>query len=427
MARIDTLANFVTDICDAVRAKTGKTDKITPANLDTEIADIKTGEDLDAELQTYNTELSEQTALIQTISDKIKTKIALGTPPKIGYVVSEWDEEGFPLTIIFHGYTKIPNGLFYYVVPNTQTYGHITSARLKNVIIEDTTTEIGNFAFQANPDLTSVKMSDNVKTLGTQIFYNCTNLESVVLSNTLTKINNYDFYGCSKFNINKLPDALKIVGTNAFENCSNLALTELPNGLTEIMARGFYGCTKLAISEIPETVKTIGGSAFYNCKNLAISELPETVTSWGSSAFQNSGIAIKTLPSTFGKSITQIPSYFVAGCKNITDFAFPVINPNYGEFFQIMSNAFADCTNLTMESFPKGVYAVLDKAFFNCTSLDVPELEVNNWNGNTANWTGQYAFSNTGLTKVHLKGGYRQPSGSSVKSHMFANCLKLFS
>lgn len=43
MARIDTLANFITDIAVAIKAKTGKTDPITPANFDTEIASIQTG------------------------------------------------------------------------------------------------------------------------------------------------------------------------------------------------------------------------------------------------------------------------------------------------------------------------------------------------------------------------------------------------
>ena len=43
MARIDTLANFVTDIATAIKAKTGKTDPITPANFDTEIASIEGG------------------------------------------------------------------------------------------------------------------------------------------------------------------------------------------------------------------------------------------------------------------------------------------------------------------------------------------------------------------------------------------------
>lgn len=43
MARIDSLANFLTDIAAAIKTKTGKTDPITPANFDTEIASIESG------------------------------------------------------------------------------------------------------------------------------------------------------------------------------------------------------------------------------------------------------------------------------------------------------------------------------------------------------------------------------------------------
>lgn len=43
MARIDTLANFVTDVAIAIKNKTGKTDPITPANFDTEIESISGG------------------------------------------------------------------------------------------------------------------------------------------------------------------------------------------------------------------------------------------------------------------------------------------------------------------------------------------------------------------------------------------------
>lgn len=43
MARIDTLANFLTDVATAIKNKTGKTDAITPANFDTEINSIEAG------------------------------------------------------------------------------------------------------------------------------------------------------------------------------------------------------------------------------------------------------------------------------------------------------------------------------------------------------------------------------------------------
>ena len=71
MARIDTLANFLTDVAAAIKAKTGKTDAITPANFDTEINSIEggtyqprhigfyyyNGTDLDAEIEKLDTSL----------------------------------------------------------------------------------------------------------------------------------------------------------------------------------------------------------------------------------------------------------------------------------------------------------------------------------------------------------------------------------
>ena len=206
MARTDTLANFVTDVADAIRTKSGKSDLISPSNFDTEIINLPSGE-----------------------------------TPTIGFVVNEWDEEGYPISMRFYGYTKLPNGMFYYTVPNSLTEGHMASSRLKTVTMDDTVTEIGNFAFQGNTNLVNVQMSENVTTLGTQIFYGCTNLESVNLSDEITVINDYDFHGCSKLAMEKLPDSLTTIGGSAFYGCTNLALTELPSTITTVGSSAFKG------------------------------------------------------------------------------------------------------------------------------------------------------------------------------------------
>ena len=43
MARIDTLANFLTDVAAAIKTKKGDTTAITPANFDTEITNLPSG------------------------------------------------------------------------------------------------------------------------------------------------------------------------------------------------------------------------------------------------------------------------------------------------------------------------------------------------------------------------------------------------
>lgn len=51
MARIDNLENFLTDVAESIRGKTESTKKIKPENFDTEIANIKTGDDLNVFVQ----------------------------------------------------------------------------------------------------------------------------------------------------------------------------------------------------------------------------------------------------------------------------------------------------------------------------------------------------------------------------------------
>ena len=67
MARTDNFKNFATDVADIIRSMTGKTDKIPASQFDTEIKSIETKEDLDEELNTYNTEVTEQGVSINTI------------------------------------------------------------------------------------------------------------------------------------------------------------------------------------------------------------------------------------------------------------------------------------------------------------------------------------------------------------------------
>lgn len=74
MARTDNFKNFATDVADSIRSMTGKTGKIPASQFDTEIKSIETKEDLDEELNTYNTEVTEQGVSINTIMSLLEGK-----------------------------------------------------------------------------------------------------------------------------------------------------------------------------------------------------------------------------------------------------------------------------------------------------------------------------------------------------------------
>lgn len=98
------------DACDAVREKTGGTDKIKSGNLGAQIRAITGGEDLDAELATQDTLLTEQKAKIAELAEILSSKaaassdagewtavsagdtLALSPDGPVGYVYYQYDE-----------------------------------------------------------------------------------------------------------------------------------------------------------------------------------------------------------------------------------------------------------------------------------------------------------------------------------------------
>lgn len=53
MARIDNLPNFLTDVADAIREKTGITESIPVCEFDAKINEISTGIDIDGIIKEY--------------------------------------------------------------------------------------------------------------------------------------------------------------------------------------------------------------------------------------------------------------------------------------------------------------------------------------------------------------------------------------
>lgn len=116
MARTDNFTNFATDVADSIRSMTGKTDKIPAADFDTEIRSIETKEDLNEELNTYDTEVTEQGVSIDTIINALEGKAA-GSGPG--------NNSAKPLYLIANGYDITDNTGGYTF---NQTAGTVTNA-----------------------------------------------------------------------------------------------------------------------------------------------------------------------------------------------------------------------------------------------------------------------------------------------------------
>ena len=85
-------------------------------------------------------------------------------------------------------------------------------------------------------------------------------------------------------------DEVTSIGTYSFSNCTNLTSASFPN-VTSIGTYSFQNCTNLTSVSLPN-VTSIGVSAFYSCTNLSIVILGKRATLSNSNAFAGADNAI---------------------------------------------------------------------------------------------------------------------------------------
>lgn len=233
------------------------------------------------------------------------------------------------------GITKIPDSI-------------CTKSSIKKVIIPDSVTEIGDYAFYNCRQLISImmnhnNMAENTISIGFSAFKNCSRLTDVYLSENVSSIGNYAFSGCTALSSLTLPEGVRL-GYNLIENTSISSLTipqnalynggivnrspwtncksltevifkdgitkipasmcaesyikkvVIPDSVTEIDSYAFSGCTSLSSLTLPENVTSIGYGAFSGCTELSNLTLPENLTSLGDRFIQGTGIKSIMIP-----------------------------------------------------------------------------------------------------------------------------------
>ena len=126
---------------------------------------------------------------------------------------------------------------------------------------------------------------DSVTTIGSYAFCECTSLTSVTIPNSVTTIGDWAFAYCNSLTSITIPNSVTAIGERAFGSCTNLTSITILNSVTIIGINAFAGCTSLTSVTIPSSVITIGGAAFYNCTSLTSIVIPDSVTTIGERAF----------------------------------------------------------------------------------------------------------------------------------------------
>jgi len=139
-----------------------------------------------------------------------------------------------------------------------------------------------------------------------------TEIVEVVLPSDLTEIPASMFANSSIQRVT-LGSKVTKIGDYAFEGCSALVSIDLPEALTSIGAYAFKGCTGLTELVVKNNVTTIGKYAFDGCSGLTAITLSNTLTSIGDYAFRK---CTKVSKIVIPYSIRSIGKYAFNGWKS---------------------------------------------------------------------------------------------------------------
>ena len=136
----------------------------------------------------------------------------------------------------------------------------------KKVLLDDkvyTITEIGETAFGAQSDITSIVIPDSIVKIGASAF-NGTSITEFVMPDSVTTVGDNCFSFCSELKTITLSKNLTTIGNTMFRRCSKLESLAIPDSVTSIGKQFIYECDKLETLYVGKGVKTINSQALYN-------------------------------------------------------------------------------------------------------------------------------------------------------------------
>ena len=156
---------------------------------------------------------------------------------------------------------------------------------IKKVVINSGVTSIGSALFFDCSNLTNITIPNSVTSIGESAFWGCTSLIKITIPNSVTSIGSYAFYECTSLTKITIPNSVTFIGQDAFCACTSLASITIPDSVISIEFGTFDGCTSLTNITIPNSVTSIGDFTFNYCTSLTNITLPDSVTSIGNKAF----------------------------------------------------------------------------------------------------------------------------------------------
>lgn len=288
---------------------------------------------------------------------------------------------------------------------------------IRNVIINEGVTSIGDWAFAGCSLVESITIPDSVTRIEEYAFMGCELLQSITIPDGVVSIEDGVFWQCTSLQSVSLPDSVINIEAIAFCECTSLQSIIIPDGVVSIGYNTFLGCTSLTSVTIPDSVICIGEVVFDQCNNAlvintsrgscaeqhceknGISHIGERestnktkvvewfdelggygylddqgrLTVWGQSIVRPRGYESAVKSVVIKGGITRIGDREYEGFTSLQSIIISdgVISIGY--------NAFSGCTSLQSVTIPDSVTSIGTCAFWGCTSLQsvkIPESVI---------------------------------------------------
>lgn len=256
-------------------------------------------------------------------------------------------------------------------VSSIEADAFVNCKQMEKVIVHDISTWC-NIAFctaDSNPlsyahhiyidDNTEIKdliIPENVTSIGEYAFYKCYGLTSATIPNGVIAISDYAFCYCGSLKSVLLPKSIKTIGNHSFEYCNELTSLKLPDGVVSIGNSAFLHCYNLTDFSMPNSVSSIGAYVFSNCRNLKSINISNNIVSIPNYAFL---VCDKLEKITIPNSVSDIGDYAFSGCTSLSS----IVIPN--NVTSIGNSAFEHCSSLTYLTIPEKISFIGSRAFNN--------------------------------------------------------------
>ena len=385
MAKIFIEESTLSNIGKSIRAKTGRTSKISPLNMPAEIASIQTGDgsssspvlsndatfyDYDGTVvasysleevqaltslpdgpshegltfQGWNWSLEAIKSMYRAVNvgatyttndGKTRIYITLGegrTSPLLGCcpngtVIVDWGDGTTPDTL---------TGTSTSTIQYTPTHNYTSPG---NYVISLTVNGACGFlgSSAANDSCYLLKYS-TTKDKRNQYYQNA--ITKIEFGDGVTNIGDCTFYACYSLTNLTIPDSVTSIGVNAFRDCYSLISITIPDSVISIRENTFNSCYSLTSITIPNSVTSIGTDAFRNCYSLTNITIPVGVTNIGSYTF-SSCYSLKSI--TIPNSVTSIGTEGFSNCYSLSSIVIPDGVTTIGQYVFIKCYGMAEC------------------------------------------------------------------------------------